>query len=699
MTLVSEWLEEAIKKGFLVEIAPDQLKNEEVIGRGGYGEVTKCEWKAKGILVACKRIINLQEDDEYSRRAFIRELKLQNMLYNSKYVIQLLGVSQDPTTKLYRLVLDYADGGTLRNYLCSKKKELSWPDKIKLSTEIANGLLALHNAKIVHLDLVIVLETLKALTDDTVMDEVNVPDFEFPFIECYGCNCEFEYEWDGFIRICPKCVDEGKEYKVNGKTQTQVRKYRIKEGLPYTCTRCENNFDTINASDPCIHCLYAYLKTDWTRWTSGYPKIDEWIHKQQVRSSSITNGKSIEFIRFSNFKNIRSFDEGGFSSVSKAIWIGGGYREWNFRDGSWNVGGEKDVALKKLFEQNEENVFNELYTHFVLSNSEFVCQLYGISLITSTRELVTVMELGTQGNLRQFIQNNFDSLTWKDKLNMLHYAAKAIDHLHNNGFLHRDLHPLNFIMQNNLPKLIDFQLCTQDLYCGLHSEVLLGVLPYIDPVVLYKGGKGYNKKSDIYSFGIIMSEVFTGYPPYYNVPFNDDLAIQICSGRRPEIRCEVPQLLLNLMSECLSADPRYRPTAEELKNTLGQYYKNVEKKETDLYTEVEKINKSAPIYYQAQSALPKYQTHPQAIYTSRLLNFQKLPKPESVKVDWIGVPVPKDIIVGQFYKELIARKIVSEVRLDNEVCLQSVKAVFLSNITGPFNVISMECNMIEAIEV
>ncbi|CAG8665397.1 23318_t:CDS:2 [Dentiscutata erythropus] len=73
-------------------------------------------------------------------------------------------------------------------------------------------------------------------------------------------------------------------------------------------------------------------------------------------------------------------------------------------------------------------------------------------------------------------------------------------------------------------------------------------------------------------------------------------------------------------------------------------------------------------------------------------------KAESVKVDWIGVPIPKDITVRQFYEDLIAGKIVSEVRLDNEDHLQPIKAEFSSNKTGPFNVVSMECNMIEAIE-
>ncbi|CAG8780954.1 10821_t:CDS:2, partial [Dentiscutata erythropus] len=173
MVYLSEWLDEAITKGILVNVAPNQLKNEVDIGRGGYSKVTKCILNSEGKWVACKRMTNVRDDDDNSRRTFIRELKLQNKLRNSEYVIQLLGVSQDPTTNTYRLVFDFADGGTLRNFLCLKKKELNWFDKIKLSTEVANGLLALHNTKIVHLGLV-VLETLKDLSDeDIVMGEVN----------------------------------------------------------------------------------------------------------------------------------------------------------------------------------------------------------------------------------------------------------------------------------------------------------------------------------------------------------------------------------------------------------------------------------------------------------------------------------------------------------------------------------------------
>ncbi|RIB21351.1 kinase-like domain-containing protein, partial [Gigaspora rosea] len=82
---------------------------------------------------------------------------------------------------------------------------------------------------------------------------------------------------------------------------------------------------------------------------------------------------------------------------------------------------------------------------------------------------------------------------------------------------------------------------------------------------------------DIYSFGIIMSEVFTGYPPYHNISHDNELAIQICCGLRPKIRCKLPQLLLDLMNKCLDIEPQNRPTAKELFTTLNSFFTNLER--------------------------------------------------------------------------------------------------------------------------
>ncbi|GBB93069.1 hypothetical protein RclHR1_02100018 [Rhizophagus clarus] len=73
-------------------------------------------------------------------------------------------------------------------------------------------------------------------------------------------------------------------------------------------------------------------------------------------------------------------------------------------------------------------------------------------------------------------------------------------------------------------------------------------------------------------------------------------------GQRPKISEDVPKLFTNLIIRCWDVKAENRPTANEL----------FEKK--SLKTDQIKIN-------------PKtMQTHPQAIYTSRLLNFKSLPK-------------------------------------------------------------------------
>jgi len=54
----------------------------------------------------------------------------------------------------YLLVLEYADSGTLRNYLQQNSKSIDWDLKLKFAYEIASAILCLHENNIVHRDLV-----------------------------------------------------------------------------------------------------------------------------------------------------------------------------------------------------------------------------------------------------------------------------------------------------------------------------------------------------------------------------------------------------------------------------------------------------------------------------------------------------------------------------------------------------------------
>jgi serine/threonine protein kinase len=68
-------------------------------------------------------------------------------------VIKFYGITQDPVTKDYIMVLDYAENGNLRKYLDISYKFLSWSDKISYLHSIANGLKDIHGKELIHRDL------------------------------------------------------------------------------------------------------------------------------------------------------------------------------------------------------------------------------------------------------------------------------------------------------------------------------------------------------------------------------------------------------------------------------------------------------------------------------------------------------------------------------------------------------------------
>ncbi|RIB02343.1 hypothetical protein C2G38_2009560 [Gigaspora rosea] len=84
------------------------------------------------------------------------------------------------------------------------------------------------------------------------------------------------------------------------------------------------------------------------------------------------------------------------------------------------------------------------------------------------------------------------------------------------------------------------------------------------------------------------------------------------------------------MNECLDAEAQSRPTAKVLCDELWQFYNDLENGKTVLYKQIEEIRdsgKNPSVYDQAKSTRFNYQTHKQAIYASRSLDFSKLPKP------------------------------------------------------------------------
>ena len=243
-----------------------------------------------------------------------------------------------------------------------------------------------------------------------------------------------------------------------------------------------------------------------------------------------------------------------------------------------------------------------------------------------------VMKYIPDGNLRQYLKNYYSELSLFNKLQFLYDTARGLKVIHNEGFIHKDLHSGNILSYGGTSSYItDLGLCKPVDEQG--EEKIHGVLPYVAPEVLR--GKKYTPSADIYSFGILACEILSGLPPYHNLPHNEFLALKICQGLRPKVNnVKVPPLLENLIDQCLDADPLKRPTADELFNIIDKWVeKDYYDENTEFYKqfkEAVEFNKSITSNSNAVSPT-SYTTHSQAIYTSRLLDYKNLPKPQNSK--------------------------------------------------------------------
>ncbi|CAG8586533.1 15533_t:CDS:2, partial [Gigaspora margarita] len=111
------------------------------IARSTYGEVIKAYWPIAEKAVALKSVFdNPDSESDKDCDPFIKEFKLIRSVRYHDNVIRVFGISHDPTTSRYFMVLQYADGGSLRDYLQKNFQKLDWRKKISMGKQIASGL-------------------------------------------------------------------------------------------------------------------------------------------------------------------------------------------------------------------------------------------------------------------------------------------------------------------------------------------------------------------------------------------------------------------------------------------------------------------------------------------------------------------------------------------------------------------------------
>ncbi|CAB4404737.1 unnamed protein product [Rhizophagus irregularis] len=379
----------------------------------------------------------------------------------------------------------------------------------------------------------------------------------------------------------------------------------------------------------CRSCESQHFQQNFKNWTSGNHDVDEFIQKAQLKAKD--NNHIVEWIEYGKFKDVEYLAKGGFGTTFKAVW----------KDGPYNIRldreGETKVALKCL--HNSQGIttefLKEVESNILVYSSQWIVRCFGITKDPKTNNFMMVMNL-KNGGLRQHLNYNFISLNWMQKLRSIQNIAHGLFDIHNKGLIHHDFHCGNILSDFNDEAYITDLGLSQPANVKSsqnNNKKIYGVLPYVAPEVLR--GKEYTQKSDIYGFGIIAYEICTCFPPYYDIAHDEFLAMKICKGLRPKSNYKIPQLIFDIINQCWDADPLKRPNAHELNNLFFDLYCSIfsNKVNSVIYGQVKEaddINKklsfSSPLI---STGTISYMTHPQAVYTSRLLDFKNLPEPKN----------------------------------------------------------------------
>lgn len=130
------------------------------------------------------------------------------------------------------------------------------------------------------------------------------------------------------------------------------------------------------------------------------------------------------------------------------------------------------------------------------------------------------------GNLQQRLSDkNPNVLEWNERLQIAFDVANGLEYLHNGckpAIIHRDLKPPNILLdENTRAKISDFGLSrafANDSDTHILTNCFAGSHGYIDPEFQNTGI--LNKKSDVYSLGVVLLELVTGQPALIGTPNN-----------------------------------------------------------------------------------------------------------------------------------------------------------------------------------
>ena len=237
-----------------------------------------------------------------------------------------------------------------------------------------------------------------------------------------------------------------------------------------------------------------------------------------------------------------------------------------------------DVAVKTLKEtatpKHQMDLASELKLLIYMGSHPNIVNL--LASCTIRGDLWVILEFCDHGDLKKFLsdrRNNFNRSWSKDSvdisndmclfdlLRMCEQIVNGVMFLHCWNVVHRDLSARNILVDANFNlRIADFGLARSNHFVSAVDDIMPIKWTAIEALLRHE----YTTKSDMWSIGILMWEIFSlGEIPYPGM-VSKEVIQHLKEGLRMHPPANCPPEIFEMMSDCWRADPEYRPTAEEL---------------------------------------------------------------------------------------------------------------------------------------
>ncbi|CAI2162709.1 3605_t:CDS:2 [Funneliformis geosporum] len=236
----------------------------------------------------------------------------------------------------------------------------------------------------------------------------------------------------------------------------------------------------------------------------------------------------------------------------------------------------KPMLLKPInFNQSFtiQDLVNEVKQHRKVELHENIVRFYGITKEDRGQyQYMLLLEYSDEGTLCSFLKKSFKQLKWDVKLKLAKQLVNAVYCLHGNDIVHKDLNSVNILIQNGNIKLSGFGITTKTRKpMNALSKIYGTVFQYVDPEYL-KNHQEFirNKKSDVYSVGVVLWQITSGRIPFeFELP-DFSLVQSIIEGKREIAIKGIPSKYVEIYTACWEGNPKNRPNIQQVLKKLNE---------------------------------------------------------------------------------------------------------------------------------